>query len=171
MSLSIIHLSDIHINNQTDFILSKAQYIYNACSYHIDNCSTVVIVVSGDIVFSGLKEQYVLAENFFDELKSYIEQKRNSTVEFIFSPGNHDCDFQKSNSVRETLISSFPNTDPDNAHIDTIISVQDNYFDFASKYHNADVIEVANEYTYEKKYLLTTTNCYSCLLILPGCLN
>lgn len=151
MSLSIIHLSDVHINKQTDFILSKAQSVYNACSYHIDNCSTVVIVVSGDIVFSGLKEQYNLAEKFFDELKSYIEQNRNSTVEFVFSAGNHDCNFQKNDSIRETLISSLSNSDPDNAHINNIISVQDNYFDFVSKYHDTYAYENPNVYAYEKK--------------------
>jgi len=163
MSLSIIHLSDVHINKQTDFILSKAQSVYNACSYHIDNCSTVVIVVSGDIVFSGLKEQYNLAEKFFDELKSYIEQNRNSTVEFVFSAGNHDCNFQQNDSIRETLISSLSNSDPDNAYINNIISVQDNYFDFVSKYHDTYAYENPNVYAYEKNYLLTITNCYSYL--------
>lgn len=134
MQLSIIHLSDIHIRNSEDHILNKAVEIAKACASSIKQNAKVVVVVSGDIAYSGEEEQYNLAKKFFKQIETYLVEKCNSTVEFVFSPGNHDCDFTKSNSIRTTLIDSINYDNVDIEYTNTVTKIQDNYFNFVCDY-------------------------------------
>ena len=61
MSFCIIHLSDIHIQDENDIILTRTDEICRACASVTQNNSTVVIAISGDIAFSG-KQVCIRAE-------------------------------------------------------------------------------------------------------------
>ena len=74
MKLLLIHLSDIHITSDDDAITKRYPQIVNAVKnldYSLDLC---VVVVTGDIAFSGTTEQYFVAFEFFEHLKQLLSQ-------------------------------------------------------------------------------------------------
>ena len=61
MSIVLLHLSDIHIRSEKDWILDKGERIA-ACTYSLlPEAAAVFVVVSGDIAFSGTKAEYTAA--------------------------------------------------------------------------------------------------------------
>lgn len=131
MSICIIHLSDIHIKNETDTILTRVDDISKACASVIKNNSDVVIAISGDIAFSGLSSQYELANTLITRISEYLETQKNSHIYTALVPGNHDCDFSNDTSVRRILIDNM-RSEVDEAFYKTVSSVQNNYTEFAS---------------------------------------
>lgn len=133
MTVAILHLSDIHIKSDSDPILLKAKDIASCIFKSLPTASHVVIVVSGDIAYSGKPEQYALAEIFLEEIKKNIQEESDKDIIFILTPGNHDCDFSKNNSVRDILISTLENQEYkslDDNFIQTCTSIQEDFFKF-----------------------------------------
>ena len=140
MKIGILHLSDMHLKNGlTDFTLSK---VCNALSVEFVGIDVLYFVVSGDLVFSGKKEEYDLLDsaikNFSDKVH---ELKCDLEIKYIFSPGNHDCDFERGNQSRNNNIDQLINNGDeafgsDESVIETCTVVQDNFFDFLSSYNN-----------------------------------
>ncbi len=145
MSLSLIHISDIHIEDSDDLIFSRVEKIKSACVSVLPHNETVLIVVSGDIANKGKKEQYSLAKIFFDDLIDSIKEKTNSTVFIVFAPGNHDCELIPESSVRNLLISNIKNTCIDQELFSNVVNVQKNYFEFVNQYGKYDLEKVVNK--------------------------
>lgn len=110
MSLVIIHLSDIHIKAETDEILEKSKSIARSVFNHLKDSSVVVILVSGDITFSGTSKQFSLALQFLKKIEYYIKKDRDIKIEFVVCPGNHDCEFNNDPS-REFMLKSILSSD------------------------------------------------------------
>ncbi len=91
MSLSIIHLSDLHIKENDLYLLERTDLIVDAIKSNID-LDVVLLLVSGDVAFSGKEKEYAIAKQFFDSLISKI-QKHAKDIRFLVVPGNHDIDF------------------------------------------------------------------------------
>lgn len=136
MSLSIIHFSDIHIKTKNDTIFTRVEKLKAACVSALPSNSDVVIAISGDIAFSGEKEQYKLATNMFNEIVEYIKQEKNSNVHVVCVPGNHDCDFKIGSSViRTALMDSAKQNEIDDDYYRTVNNVQTEYINFAKTYN------------------------------------
>ena len=113
MKLMIVHLSDIHIVSENDAITDKRISIVNAVrnlDYSLDIC---VILVTGDIAYSGSDEQYLVAMDFFDGMREQLTHDLSGSapsasvpVHIVVAPGNHDCDFSDSGEVRDILINA-----------------------------------------------------------------
>lgn len=134
MSLSIIHLSDIHIKSDKDLVLCRISELKRACASVIAPGNDVLLLISGDIAFSGQEQQYELAFSLINELAEYLVQQRNVSMHYAFVPGNHDCDFSTASSFRGTLMSGVATTQVDAAYYDEVAKVQKNYWDFFSIY-------------------------------------
>jgi hypothetical protein len=106
MTIAILHLSDIHIRDVTDPILKNANAIASCLYSALPDASHVFIVVSGDIAYSGQRPQYDQAVTFLREIKTAVIVEKAVPVDFILTPGNHDCDFSRDSSVRKMLIDS-----------------------------------------------------------------
>ena len=133
MTALLLHLSDIHIKSESDPILSRATEIARAMFHSLPSASAVLIVLSGDIAFSGTAEQYEAALIFLTTLRSEIIKERSIPVHFVPCPGNHDCDFSSDDSTRQFVISAVQQKGPDgidNSVIETCVKVQENYFKF-----------------------------------------
>lgn len=148
MGLSVIHFSDIHIQNEKDAVFKKKQEIINACTNSISNKDYVIITVSGDIAFSGQEQQYTLAAQFFNEIVGSLYKKGINNVQMVYVPGNHDCDFSKKSSVRDILIEKMKCDDVDSEIYQNAISVQDNYFLFAASETYSDKMIQLCEYSH-----------------------
>mgnify|MGYP001033970019 CR=1 FL=1 len=134
MSLTVIHFSDIHIKTADDVILKRVRELKTACVSSLPSNGDVIISISGDIAFSGSKQQYNLAKNLIDEIAEYIFTQKGSRVYVAMVPGNHDCDFSSETSVRKTLIDSVHPSKIDLNYYSNVAGVQDEYQEFAKSY-------------------------------------
>lgn len=122
MTAIILHLSDIHIKNEHDPILTRAENIA-ACTFSVlPDASVLFVVISGDIAFSGKASQYNLISGFLDSLKSAIQTERDIPVYFVIAPGNHDCDFDRDTKMRKMAIKCL--TEDSSAAIDDSVIEQ-----------------------------------------------
>lgn len=159
MGLSIIQLSDIHIKNEDDLIFNRISRLKSACASKIRPDDDVILIISGDIAFSGETEQYSLAKKMIDLISSYIIEQKKCKIHYAFVPGNHDCNFQVSNSVRDKLLTDV-NNEFDIELYNNIRAVQDNYYDFINNYNiSSDELITQKEIDIEgNKILLNLIN-------------
>ena len=103
MKVLILHLSDIHYEKRGDVSKENVTGIIQAIKT-VDSFSSVIIVVSGDIAFSGKAGQYNIAYNFFAQLKNRIKQEFDiGDIQFCIVPGNHDVDYDKGELKHQDL--------------------------------------------------------------------
>src|SRR5699024_4527540 len=90
--------------------------------------------ITGDIAFSGKADEYYKALGFIlkleEELKKEIGEKH---IEYIVAPGNHDCDFELSDKLREIVLNGgkIKDDEIDFEVIESFTKVQKNFDDFA----------------------------------------
>lgn len=159
MTAVVLHLSDIHIRSDKDWILDKGSSIAACVFSSLPDATTVFVIVSGDIAFSGQPAQYTAAEGLFGEVRAAIQAEKDLPVHFVCCPGNHDCDFSLSNKTR-TLTLNGVRSDPsqfDESVLQTGAAVQLAYTAFAEKIHTTgetrvgDLLWTANRFTVEGK--------------------
>lgn len=132
--LAVLHLSDLHIHSADDSILGFAERVASASFSLLRESDACVVAVTGDIAFSGSKDQYIAARDvFFQPLLKMVASETGKPVYFSAVPGNHDCVLIPKNAVREIIIDAVIN-DPAQAEnselIDSCAAVQENFFDF-----------------------------------------
>ncbi|MFP6849090.1 MAG: metallophosphoesterase [Pseudomonas sp.] len=133
MKLGILHLSDIHIKNKEDKVLGKAAQIAAACYNTAKESDLTLITITGDIAYSGSKEQYELAETLLKEIQSYILDESGKSPEIIVTPGNHDCILIPETLPRKLAIRNIvanPEEASDPEAIEICTAVQENFFLF-----------------------------------------
>ncbi|MDQ1355017.1 MAG: hypothetical protein QG657_5326, partial [Acidobacteriota bacterium] len=95
--ITILHLSDIHFKRKKDeddkaFRKTVQQRLMEAVTGHAKNRGNPdFVVITGDIAFSGKKEEYDEAFTFLSGLKEVLPKG----TEFLAVPGNHDVDREK----------------------------------------------------------------------------
>ena len=139
MKIMILHLSDIHLKGSEHAILKRVEKLKNSIQYLESELECCFIVVSGDTVFSGCREEYEIAANFFSELKGTLSASSISPeVKHIFIPGNHDCNLKERNTqLRSSIINqiAFKQAElADGTIIDCCTSVQQDFFEFISSF-------------------------------------
>lgn len=94
MKVVMYHISDLHIEKEKDI---KVRQVYKMIDVlnSIGNFDAVLIIVSGDIAFSGKQEQYNAAFRLFGTIISNIRKRFKKTVCMLAVPGNHDVDLSK----------------------------------------------------------------------------
>lgn len=143
MKIMIVHLSDIHIKDGNDAILSRVDKLAAAIQSADPSILSYFVVVTGDVASAGDREEYEVAYDFFIKLKDSIESQSHApVVNWILVPGNHDCNFQKDTSARQVLIKTIHSyTDKltkDYSIIKTCLTVQQDFFEFLSKLTDTD---------------------------------
>lgn len=104
MTAVVLHLSDIHIRSEKDPILSNADAIATAAYEYLPDASVVFVVVSGDIAWSGDKDEYAAASKFLQRIALAIRTEREIPIYFVVVPGNHDCDFRRNENSRLLML-------------------------------------------------------------------
>lgn len=125
-----VNISDIHIKESNknqiykkfDALIKQIHAINK-----LNNYKKTIILVSGDIAFSGKKEEYSLLDSYFEDLAI--------TYDLIMCPGNHDHDFSSYASMvaRNQLLKLSPDQQ-DSETIRLATTGMENYYDFESKY-------------------------------------
>lgn len=130
MKISVLHLSDLHI--ESDNYLDKVDAIASACNYDVKQVPLLYIVVTGDIAKSGRKTEYEVAKSFLTGLKDKIKSEKSLLqVKLILVPGNHDCCYENVKSTRKIIIKDcLQDVIEENDYFDDTLAVQDNFWDF-----------------------------------------
>ena len=87
----LVHLSDFHISKNNSY---ETEAILDSLVRDVRNrlqsldVNEVIIIVSGDLTYSGKKEEFELLERY---IKNFSEMKGVSKI--FFSPGNHDVEW------------------------------------------------------------------------------
>lgn len=101
--ITIVHLTDIHIHGADDQTLSRFDSIFPILRPVLVESKNVIVLVSGDIAYSGAKAEYDAVLVPFQKLASDIENM-GARVEWILVPGNHDGAFKNSGKARLSTI-------------------------------------------------------------------
>lgn len=96
MAVAFVHLSDIHFGQESGSAIVihddvKKELIADARALVTDKASNLPcgILITGDIAYSGKREEYLTAATWLDELASAVGCKPTD-VQVV--PGNHDID-------------------------------------------------------------------------------
>lgn len=136
MKISLLHLSDIHVRSSADKIFKFSDELVSTCYSDARSSDAFFIIVTGDIAFSGKKEEYEAVETLLKDAKGKLESEGCKFVEILMVPGNHDCVLIPENEVRTTLINSILEKNElaeKDQIVDLCAAVQTNYFDFREK--------------------------------------
>ncbi|WP_067178177.1 metallophosphoesterase [Sulfurospirillum sp. UCH001] len=141
MKLAILHLSDAHIKKEktNNSLFEKEEAIFNAIKNEITHCSNLFIVFTGDIAFTGHKDEYTIANIFFHNISKFLSEYNHSIkINFVFAPGNHDCNFSIGQTVRDIVIKSILEhpSQIDQHVIDICTESQKDYFEFIETFHS-----------------------------------
>lgn len=133
MKLGVLHISDIHIKNPTDKVLSVGSSIAKACYATAHQSDSFAIIVTGDIAFSCKKEEYTLAKVFFEAIKKEIETEIGRAIDIFLAPGNHDCALKPEDEGRTIIIEQIVKN-PSKANSESLVgsctAVQSEFFKF-----------------------------------------
>jgi hypothetical protein len=141
MILTLIHLTDIHLTNHSNNLYEKIPQLWQAIKSEVRHSKRIICCVSGDIAQSGSENEYFShAIPLFDNIRKEIKDEVNIDCDFLFIPGNHDCDFSNkdTNVTRDLLLNSISNSGTKiSAHTIDTIRVQKNFDDFKDLFHSS----------------------------------
>jgi predicted MPP superfamily phosphohydrolase len=104
MKIGILHLSDLHIQNEDHF--ERIDKIVKALEYDVREASHLYIVISGDITNFGRKNEFDLAKLFLSKLTTQLKEiQKILNVAIVAVPGNHDCCFDNVKATRKSILS------------------------------------------------------------------
>lgn len=151
MKVVIYHISDLHIEKEKDIKVRQVNKMVDVLN-SIGQFDAVLIVVSGDIAFSGKREQYDAAFHLFGAIINKIKKKFNKSVYMMAVPGNHDVDLTKDeghkaiqDKIRNGITVEM---------ITQELSKQRNYLNYAKGIHSiddGDKLCCFRTYQYEEK--------------------
>ena len=143
MTLSILHLSDIHIKERTDSILTRSGQIASALNPYLSNSTAVVILVSGDVAQAGTRAEYDLASKFFSQILEALRRETEVPIHFVISPGNHDCDFSGDQDARIAIVQATLKRSGDlpRSYVEMGVSVQKKFFEFREVHETTSAIQ------------------------------
>ncbi|MFG1505319.1 metallophosphoesterase [Halobacteriovorax sp. ZH5_bin.2] len=164
-NLNIIHLSDIHLNKDDQNWVNTS--INTLHTYITSNCiiksDPILLVLTGDIVNKGKKEEFDLATSFLIDLKTKMEDE-GYIFNIVSCPGNHDLDFANSDDMRDQIVDFIRNGTMKISQqvIDTCTKELSNYFIFNQEIENEKVenkMQWSRTFNYFNKKI--TFNCFN----------
>jgi predicted phosphodiesterase len=141
MEIIILHISDIHLKISENPILDKIGDLNRVLRSMMKEYDACFVVISGDLAYSGKKEEY---EKAFDLIASIDESIRKvstiATHEFLLIPGNHDCDLSKDDKTRKSVTKSILSNqnDYDTEMLHQFLKVQDDFEIFKNAVFDSD---------------------------------
>jgi hypothetical protein len=160
MKIALLHLSDIHLKTDKDWILKRVPLIEHATRPIVENVEACFIVITGDLAFSGRAEEYEIAKRALRTLFELLHSEYPTLkVEFVIVPGNHDCNFTKEDTVRVALLASGSKIlDQMKLEDDSIpralLQTQDSFFEFLAEIEASGVRTGYERLAYSREFSL-----------------
>jgi hypothetical protein len=142
MNLGILHLSDFHLKETSGTaVLSRVPKISAAIRTRCTDMAALLLILSGDISFSGKDSQFAFAKMFFDGLLQALRSEIGIPILGpVIVPGNHDCNFSKESDVRPLLSKALrqevQELEPGGEKVRQMVSVHEDFFAFERSYSN-----------------------------------
>lgn len=158
MQVALLQLSDIHIKDGEHPVLSRADAIKGAIQEAAPNAAGCLIVISGDVAYSGSQAQYDLAYGFLDSLRgNLLGLQPIKSVEFVAVPGNHDCDFENESDIRDFLlqdVAALYHSDihPNSDRTQALVAVQKQFFAFEAKLTQSKELGVGERLSWSRLF-------------------
>ncbi len=106
--IKILHLSDLHVTDYSEIDIRNFDYVFEACKNELLDAEEVLIILSGDLVFSGNSQQYETLKKYVIHLVERINGYCKIQTKVFSVPGNHDCNYEHPQSdPREVLLNSY----------------------------------------------------------------
>jgi len=138
MRLLIVQLSDIHFQATSNPIEDRIDKLASAILAIVPRPEGCLVLVTGDISYSGEPGQFSRASSFFDGLRRLLEVGFGAAnVKFDYIPGNHDCILPKDEvEVRSAIVDGAREritvATPDTGFLRSLLSAQEAFFEFYS---------------------------------------
>ena len=156
MPILLIHFSDIHLKAESNEILNRIAHINAAIRDKIADSDNILIVVSGDIAFSGKKEEYNVAQQFFSEFEKQLKAiNASAKLEYIVVPGNHDCNFDLHGETRTVLLDSISKNNSlldKTAILTDCVKPQQYYFEWALSIQSLETTNCAAQFVLQRVF-------------------
>ncbi len=169
MKISILHLSDLHFKIVENSFLDKVNNLTDSIKNKMFDIKTLFILISGDLAYSVKKEEYILVKEMLDIVEKNLKLYNNELIiEFIFTPGNHDCDFAD-DDIRDILIERVIKEPSkcSNQIVNSCTKVQKNYLEFINRFSSTRRInssltnELLTRYEYHLDKYTISFNSYN----------
>lgn len=137
MNIAIVHLTDLHFTAKTNLTI-KIEPFCRAAIKDLRGIEHVFVVISGDIAFSGKEEEYQSAKSFISTIKQLLHAELpRIKINFVITPGNHDCNFDFDVQLRKNAIQSvnYLSLGDDSSVIDQCLIVQKDFWEFYSDFY------------------------------------
>ena len=157
VTISIVELSDIHLRTDRDNpVLERREKLIAAIRSSLALSDGCILIVSGDIAFSGKEAEYALAHDLLDHiLLALLDSYPDLEIEEVYVPGNHDCDLAVNPRSREYLLDDLLKHGDVSARLDEIgecLAVQNNFFTFAARRLNRTFPHVNDRLAWEQVF-------------------
>lgn len=170
MRFTILQLSDLHFRDGNNSISDKASKIAGAVWAEEPTAAGYLVLLTGDLAYSGKKAEYERAAIFLAELKTALVDRNTAPIVAVASiPGNHDCDFTAEPDTRRLAIthlkSDFETFEITGDLARQCLSVQDDFFNFLQEHEGFSVTETPHKFFSTKIFTFQTfairVNCYN----------
>lgn len=138
MRIKILHLSDLHFTESSTSQDIICHSLYNKIKEMFSaGAKPNIIIITGDIVFSGKQKEYEKAKEYIDSIAQICEIKEGN---IFIVPGNHDVDRGKIKPGHIKWWYNFPNEESLTENLSSpdsfpqIFRKMDDYFAFSSQY-------------------------------------
>lgn len=140
MKVLLVHITDIHVKKNTNLDLYTNSFCRTILNQSHD-ITKIYFIISGDLVFSGKNEEFLIFDKYLNSWKMLINSEKPAIeFKFIIVPGNHDCNFDKNNQIRDKILPlisyEFIGVDNnDDSVINTCLNVQEDFWEYYKKYN------------------------------------
>ena len=130
MKIALVHISDFHLKDKDIFNYQKIDN-FIAGLKSLSNIKEIILLISGDIAFSGKANEYKVYKKLMGSLISKIKSELigNKFVRIYCVPGNHDLDYDGLSRKFKDIESAYKKQ--------TIDNILDDEFVALSNYHSA----------------------------------
>jgi predicted MPP superfamily phosphohydrolase len=134
--IAVLHLSDMHLSaSDLADAEGRSERIAAAINAVAQQPIELLIVITGDLAYSGKAAEYSVVRAFTDELCSRATAIPNVSLAGVaLVPGNHDCDFAEDTQARQLVIESLSKSNPalfDGSVVRTLTAIQNEFYTFA----------------------------------------
>ena len=104
MKLLILHFSDMHFRESNSYTEANIDAIVSALQESFRDIKDILIIISGDIAFSGHRAQYDEMDRYLNSLKNKISTRYHCrSIKFAIVPGNHDVNYSMGSLTEDDL--------------------------------------------------------------------
>src|SRR6185437_14203186 len=154
MRILILQLSDIHFRESGNTVDARRHAITEAVRNLEPGAGCCVLLLTGDVAFSGLGAEYMAAYEFIETLRQelHIELSNQPPVHVVAIPGNHDCALQSDQAARNLIrdrLTKNPHEAIDDSIVDVCTEVQREFFIFLAAVQEEATLHRSGKLYYE----------------------